>query len=342
MPSLQEHAKHALDELAWWSFFLPRQGVQTLARRLPLAELRDRLPRFIGRRLRAGLYPARVKDPQAVTVERRQPAWGEPAELDRARPIRYAEAPRASLLMVTFGNLGLTRLCLASLQRAAGALPFELIVVDNASPDGSATWLRETEASGLLPLRLIANPSNAGFAAANNQAARSARGDTLVFLNNDTVVTPGWLEHLVGHLDRDARLGLVGPVTNSCGNEAEVPIDYRDLEGMFAFAERYTRTHTGERVELPMLTLFCAAMPRTLFEQIGGLDERYRVGMFEDDDLAMAVRTHGRAVMLARDVFVHHYGGAAFLSLPPERYLRIWWENRRQFERKWRVRWQKR
>jgi len=337
--SLYERAREELD---WWRFFLPRQGVQLLARKLPLAQLRDLLPRFVGERLRFGLYPARVTDARAVTVEPRCPAWGDPPQLDPSRPVRYPAPPRASLLMVTYGNLALTRLCLASVQRAAGSLPFEIVLVDNASPDGSLEWLRPVEAGGLLPLRVIANAHNAGFAAANNQAARAARGDVLVFLNNDTVVTPGWLEALVGHLDADPRLGLIGPVTNSCGNEAEVPVEYADLDGMFAFAGDYTRAHAGERVELPMLTLFCTAMPRALFTDVGGLDEQYKVGMFEDDDLAMAVRARGRRVELARDVFVHHYGGASFSKLPPSRYLRIWWENRRRFERKWGTTWQKR
>jgi GT2 family glycosyltransferase len=91
-----------------------------------------------------------------------------------------------------------------------------------------------------------------------------------------------------------------------------------------------------------MLTLFCTAMPRALWREVGGLDERYRIGMFEDDDLAMAVKQRGRRVVLARDAFVHHYGGAAFSQLSPREYLRIWWENRRRFEEKWGATWQKR
>ncbi len=83
-------------------------------------------------------------------------------------------------------------------------------------------------------------------------------------------------------------------------------------------------------------------MQRALWDEVGGLDERYRVGMFEDDDLAMAVHRRGRKVTLARDVFVHHFGGAAFSRLAPARYLRIWWENRRRFEAKWRTTWARR
>jgi GT2 family glycosyltransferase len=334
--------QRAREELAWLAFRVPRQSVQWLARRLPLAELRDALPAAIGARLRMGLYPARVTDAAQVTCARAQPAWGDPARLDPARPIGFDAAPRASILMVTYDNIDLTRLCLASIQRAAGRTPFELIAVDNASHDGTPAYLRECENSRLLPLKFIENSDNRGFAAANNQAAAAARGDVLVFLNNDTVVTPGWLDALVAILDGDPSIGLVGPATNSCGNQAEVGTRYADLDGMARFAADYVAAHAGERAELPMLTLYCAAMRRALYRDVGGLDERYQVGMFEDDDLAMAVRARGRRVVLARDVFVHHYGGASFSRLHPAKYLRIWWENRRRFERKWGTTWQKR
>ncbi len=329
-----------LEELAWLRFYLPRQAVQRLARALPLAAVRDRLPRVVAERLRFGLYPARITDAAEVVCAREHAAWGVPATLDPARPIAFTTPPRVSILVVTYGNLALTRLCLASLQRCAGALPFEVIVVDNDSPDDSATWLREAEASRLLPLTVELNRDNRGFAAANNQAAQHAKGDILVFLNNDCVVTPGWLERLVAHLDADARIGLIGPVTNSGGNgEAQLGTHYADLDGMRAFAGDYTRQHDGQVDDVPMLALFCAAARRDRFLEVGALDERYGLGLFEDDDLAMAMLRRGLRVCLARDVFVHHYGGAAFGKLPGARYLRLWWTNRRQFEAKWHTRW---
>jgi GT2 family glycosyltransferase len=331
-----------LDEIAFLSFLIPREAVQALARRLPLARLRDRLPRVIGERLRLGLYPARVTDPLQMSCARRHPAWGEPPELDAERPVRFAAPPRASILVVTYGNCQLTRLCLCSLQRAAGSLPFEIILVDNHSLDDTPAYLDAVVERGLLPLRVVKNRDNRGFAAANNQAAAMARGDVLVFLNNDTVVRPGWLERLVETLDRDATVGLVGPMTNSCGNEAQLGTPYADLDAMERFAAAHCEKNAGATSEPPMLTLFCAAMKKTLFDRIGGLDVGYGKGMFEDDDLAMAVRAQGRRLRLLHDVFVHHYGGAAFSRLPPREYLRLFYMNRRYFERKWRTRWKKR
>lgn len=330
------------DELAFLSFMIPREAVQALSRHLPLAKLRDRLPRFVGERLRMGLYPARVTDPLQVVCARRHPAWGDPPQLDPQRPVRFEALPRASVLIVTYGNCDLTRLCLCSLQRAAGLLPFEIIVVDNNSQDETPAYLDEAAASGLLPLRVVKNRDNRGFAAANNQAAQLARGDILVFLNNDTVVRPGWLEQLVAAIDRDPQVGLVGPMTNSCGNEAQLGTPYADLDAMDRFATDHCAKHPGVTSEPPMLTLFCAAMKKSLFDRIGGLDLRYGKGMFEDDDLAMAVRAQGKRLQLLHDVFVHHYGGAAFSRLPPREYLRLFYMNRRYFERKWQTRWIKR
>ncbi|MCS6913651.1 MAG: glycosyltransferase family 2 protein [Myxococcota bacterium] len=329
-------------ELAWQMFLWPRLGVQWLAAHLPLTTLRDRLPTPLAERLRLGLYPARITPPGQPACLRRHPPWGDPAQLDPTRPVAYTAPPTASILLVTYNSLDLSRLCLASLQRAAGALPFELIVVDNASTDGTPQWLRQLEHSRLLPLRVVLNQRNAGFAAATNQAARLARGPVLVFLNNDTVVPPGWLEGLVEPLLRDPSIGLIGPATNSCGTDAQVGTLYADLEGMFRFAADYTHRHRDQLIEVPMLALFCAATPAELFERVGGLDERYGAGLFEDDDLAEAIRRAGRRVVLHRGVFVHHYGGATFAHLPPRRYLRLFWENRRRFEAKWGIRWQAR
>jgi GT2 family glycosyltransferase len=331
-----------VDEISFLAFLLPRQAVQTLSRRLPLAKLRDRLPRFIGERLRMGLYPARITDPLHVVCAREHKQWGDPPALDSARRVHYDAPPRASILVVTYGNLDLTRLCLCSVQRSAGATPFEIIVVDNSSSDGTPQYLDEVERSGLLPLRVIKNRDNVGFAAANNQAAALACGDVLVFLNNDTVVRPGWLDAMVAALDADPSIGLLGPVTNSCGNEAQLGTRYADLSEMERFAAEYCAAHRGEQAELPMLTLFCAAMPRSLFDELGGLDTRYGAGMFEDDDLGMAVLRKGKRLVLLRDVFVHHYGGAAFSKLPAREYLRLFYMNRRYFERKWRTTWKKR
>src|SRR5690606_27809880 len=118
----------------------------------------------------------------------------------------------------------------------------EIIVVDNASSDGTPTFLAEWVASG-EDRKLILNAENKGFAAANNQGLSVAVGEYMVLLNNDTYVTPGWIRTLVRHLQRDKSIGLIGPVTNNIGNEAKIDIIYTGMAEMLLESAVYTRQH---------------------------------------------------------------------------------------------------
>ena len=90
-----------------------------------------------------------------------------------------------------------------------------------------------------------------------------------------------------------------------------------------------------------MLTMFCVAMRRDIYDRVGPLDERYQVGLFEDDDYSLRVRTAGYRVVCAEDTLVHHFGEASFGKLVPTgEYAEIFEENRRRFEAKWRRPWE--
>ena len=124
---------------------------------------------------------------------RRQPV-GEPA---RAVPPKNPAGPaaRVSIIIPTFNRLDLTRACLNALRANTPAADFEIVVVDNASTDGTPDFLAAEQTAGRL--RAICNANNGGFARACNQGAAAARADILLFLNNDTQVTDGWLAALV-------------------------------------------------------------------------------------------------------------------------------------------------
>jgi GT2 family glycosyltransferase len=249
-----------------------------------------------------------------------------------------AASPRVSIAVVTHRNLAFTKLCIASVLHNCD-LPYELIVVDNASRDATCEYLHEL-AGANEHVRLIFNEDNRGFAAANNQALTAARGESLVLLNNDTIVPPGWLSRLVTHLDVES-IGLVGPVTNRIGNEAEIEIDYQTYGQMLDLAATRACQHAGETTDLPRPAMFCLAMTRETFAKLGPLDEEFRIGMFEDDDYAMRARVAGLRCACAEGVFVHHFGEASFGDLFAGGARQALFEaNRERFERKWNTTWQ--
>ncbi len=242
--------------------------------------------------------------------------------------------PRVSVLVLTYNNLDFTKACLSSLEANTRYLDWELILVDNASTDGSREFLADY-AAGNVRARLVQNDENLGFAAGNNRGLEVATGDYLVLLNNDTYVTRGWLPDLVRHLRKNPKLGLIGAVTNNIGNEAKIDIDYADMEEMEKAAYRHTSSHPRQALDVGVVAFFCVGMPRTLFEMIGGLDERFGLGFFEDDDYCRRVRQAGYRIAIAEDVFVHHHLSASFDALGRKRRQALFDRNKALYEEKW-------
>lgn len=247
-------------------------------------------------------------------------------------------AIESSIIVVSFNNLVFTRLCLESVLLNTSDPGFELIVVDNGSTDGSSEYLLEL--SRLYEsIRVLFNNENLGFARACNQGLSLARNDILVLLNNDTIVPPGWLAGLVRGL-QEPNVGMVGPVTNRCGNEAEVTVSYETYGGMLDYADQRSMEYTGQTASLRMLTMFCVAFTRKIHEQIGHIDESFEIGFFEDEDYSMRLAQAGYTLICMEDVFVHHFGQASFGKLASSgEYGQLFHANRRRFEEKWDVKW---
>jgi GT2 family glycosyltransferase/glycosyltransferase involved in cell wall biosynthesis len=243
---------------------------------------------------------------------------------------------RVSVIVVTYNNLELTRLCLASIEEHSQYENLEVIVIDNASSDGSKGFL-ESWASVGGNRKLILNETNRGFAAANNQGMNAATGDFLALLNNDAYVTPGWVRSLVNHLKRDKTIGLIGPITNNIGNEAKVDITYADMSEMLVKSAAYTRRHVGQLYPLRTAAFFCVMMKRGTFERIGPLDEAFGRGFFEDDDYCRRVEQLGLRIVCTEDVFVHHHLSASFNKLGQQDRQKLFEENRKIYEDKWGV-----
>jgi GT2 family glycosyltransferase len=242
--------------------------------------------------------------------------------------------PRVSVVILTYNNLNLTKACLQSVIERSQYANLEIIVVDNASTDGTIDYLREFQRHH-SSVKIIANRYNVGFAAGNNLGLAAATGEYLVLLNNDTVVTEGWVLTLLHHLMDHSDIGLLGAVTNHIGNEAQVKVDYAGLDQMPERSRAYTLTHMGELLFLRTVAFFCVMMPRSTYARCGPISEEYGIGFFEDDDYCRKVEKLGLKIACAEDVFIHHHLSASFNKLREKERRALFDRNRAIYEKKW-------
>ena len=252
--------------------------------------------------------------------------------LVRARPAPVPEFGLTSIVIVTHNQLEYTRQCLDSIARLTDE-PYELIVVDNASNDGTVEYLRVKPG-----VRLIANESNRGFPAAANQGMAAANGRQILLLNNDVVVTTGWLFRMLRALHSDPAIGLVGPCSNFVSGPQQVETRYDSLADLDGFAWDWGGAHEGQRVEVHRLVGFCLLIRREVVDAIGLLDEQFGVGCFEDDDYCLRAIQAGFRTVIARDAFVHHFGGRTFVGSGSD-FAGIMRENGERFRAKWAAEW---
>lgn len=238
-----------------------------------------------------------------------------------------------SIIILTHNGLDMTRDCVDSIFRHTPE-PFELIFVDNASTDGTVEYLKTVPQS-----RLICNDYNAGFAAGCNQGLLAAEGKYLLLLNNDTIVTKHWLGGLVERLEKQPELGAVGPVATHVA-PIQCVYDYNgnNVADIDAYAAHRANTHHGQGFYSHKLIGFCMLIKREVLERVGGLDERFFPGNYEDDDLSLRIRIAGYALWVAQDVFIYHKGQGTFEHTAAQVGYRLTsMENAERFREKWNV-----
>ena len=213
-------------------------------------------------------------------------------------------APRCSIIVPVHGRAGLTRQCLDTILEQPPAVPFELIVVDDASKDETPRLL-ESYGDRVKAVRLDANQ---GFAGACNAGAEAARGELLVFLNNDTIPVAGWLDSLVAHVDAHPAAGIVGAkllFPNETIQHAGVVIcqdgNPRHLYAGFPAAHR--AVNVSRRFQA--VTAACMLVRRETFEAVAGFDEAYR-NCLEDTDLCLRAGEAGYEVHYCHESVLYH------------------------------------
>lgn len=242
-----------------------------------------------------------------------------------------------SIVILAFNQWPTTKACLDSIFENTSR-PFQLIVVDNASSDETPAEL-DRIAERDSRVTVIHNRSNLGFPGGNNQGMAVARGEYVLLLNNDTVVPAGWLERLLAPLEEDPTIGLVGPVTNysSKWQMLENIASQYTMQTLDEWAARWADEHAGERQDAPSLVGFALLMRREVVERTGGLDERFGVGNFEDDDICERGKLLGFRCVIAVDCFIHHEGSKSFTAEGLERFSRTLKRNWEIYRQKWRL-----
>lgn len=267
-------------------------------------------------------------------AEGRAPSAAVPPGTDIAEArisLPFAADEAVAVIIPAYKNYMDTFRCLYSVgQRTPSELSVRIILADDCPTRPVVPLLKDVP--GLVP---IVNPENLGFLRNCNSAAKLARGQYIVFLNNDTIVEPGWLDTMIEVVDRDPQVGLVGSMLlNTDGTIQEAGgVMFKDGWG-FPYGRN---DHAGKPEynyvrEVDCVIGACLLFRRDLFERLGGFDERYCPAFYEEFDLAFAVAAAGYKVMYQPASRVMHCGSASYGAEVRDRQSLI---NHDQFVRKW-------
>ena len=215
--------------------------------------------------------------------------------------------PSVTIVIPAWNAWDSTRKCLQSLRPTLGVHD-HVVVVDNGSSDATPVQLRQ------FPwVDVVTNPENRGFAGGCNDGAATARGEVIVFLNNDTQVHGRWLDALVQPMAADPVVAATGPRSNMVSGPQQIEgADYQTAADMRRFARTWANAHRQETSPTERLVGFCLAVRRSVFEEVCGFDEAYGIGGYEDDDLCRRLTGAGYRLLIAHESFVHHDGHRTF------------------------------
>lgn len=205
-----------------------------------------------------------------------------------------------SIIIPVVNNKALTDACLTSILKHT--TDYEIIIVDNGSKKG----MYEGDS-------VIRNEENLGFPVAINQGIAKARGEIIVLLNNDTIVTPYWLDRLADHFDR---YDIISPLTNNISGIQQLAMTAFPLPASADdVSEKIYAKSVGRSIPYHRLVFFCVAIKRSVIDKIGVLDERFSPGNCEDDDYCLRAIEAGFRLGIATDCFIYHAGSATHKAL---------------------------
>lgn len=269
---------------------------------------------------------------------------------------------KIGIVIVTHNSSLSARITLSSIAKAKTLIPFDLILVDNGSLFSERKLIRRAIKFHNFKenkfWKYIQSPKNLGFSGGNNLAIRKfLKDDTnthICLLNSDVIVSDYWLDRLV-----EKNADLVTPVTNMSDSSQVIPIDFSidkntcfglenevifsgEFEKVNSFSENRFNTFQGNGVEIiDHTTFFCVLIRRDVFLSVGFLDEYFFPGGFEDLDFCLRVNKNNQKIILARDVFIFHFGSSSFGLLQLDYFNQQRLINIEYFENKHCISWEK-
>ncbi|MCL6098899.1 MAG: glycosyltransferase [Bacteroidetes bacterium] len=242
--------------------------------------------------------------------------------------------PKVSIITLTYNALNYTKEFIASLQKYTTG-DYELIVIDNCSTDGTQSYL-DGLGKKYENIKIVLNNENKGFPAAVNQGILESRGEYIVVANNDIVFTDQWLEKMIESAASDNKIGMVGPISNIVsGVQIDKDTKYTSLDGMHEYASSISAKNKNEKLFFPRIAFLCTLIKKEVIDKIGGLDERFSPGNYEDDDFCLRAQLAGFKTVIAKDVFIHHYGSKSFKADGEKKYAERLEVNKKKFVEKW-------
>lgn len=234
------------------------------------------------------------------------------------------EGPLCDIVIPIWNQPERTHRCLESIL-AETTEPVRLILIDNGSESPTRELLDRFQVTSRYPVQIIRNKENLGFIRGVNQGIRASNAPWICLLNNDTVVSPGWMTELLRVGQGNPSIGLINPTSNSLGfNAGTTPLaDYA----------RLLKSASGTWTELTTALGFCLFSRRSLYDQVGLLDESFGMGYFDDDDLSRRVRKTGLLCVRACASYVYHEEQVSFKELPG--WQKTFEENRSKFQERW-------
>lgn len=284
-----------------------------------------------------------IKSSKERTSKQRSHPSGETRMLSR----------KVGIVIISHNASMTVRITLASLRQAKNETGAKVILVDNASDEiergkiRSALERHTQEAS--LPWVYLQQDKNLGFSGGNNVGIKRFLDDPeishICLLNSDVIVTDHWMDQLLS-----TECDIVSGVTNKADSEQWIPVDYNvSMEECFdeknetvrpvvwsrisSFARDWHEAWSGNLVE-GEATFFCVLIKKSVFQELGLLDETFFPGGYDDEDFCIRARRQGFKVQLARDVYIHHWGSSSFGQLQRDYFYDNAQRNRKYLEDK--------